>query len=240
MFETIVMLAFVAIWAAVWWKVADWYGRRGEGAVIRHLTGLAAGGFSGVVFFVAATLIHSPSAEQPVAAVESSPPQNSEPEPPAPEMKPERPATLNIKPPEFRARYNAVNKKLGAIKTRPLPALKVEEGLAANVFQAKVTDIYSITGGVDKGTGQITGVLMVGGGAEAPEAARAIAAMISIVKAVDPSIPDKEVGKFVTDLMGRTKLDGGAVNQVRNGILYSINISSSTGFMFGAQAAEGE
>ncbi|AJY11169.1 hypothetical protein K6W16_19465 [Burkholderia dolosa] len=249
--EFLLILTAVSIWGGVWRFAASQWAKRGHGKVVRNFGG-AGGGFIAASIFLmvflpaphqdasakkaepGATASASVAASAMTVATASAPaaidsPANSEPE--------KIEATLDFTPKEYQDRFNKVMRELDL----PFRAnLKIEPGKGnLDTAQTRLNDHLAIMASVDKKSGKLTGVLMIGEGDGSFESGANVLMIgtASMIAAV-PNGTTKTVGPEVLKLMREFETGSDKPSsRILNGVRLSHTRTPGVATMFAAEPA---
>ena len=249
--EFFILIAAILVWGGVWRIAASRWAKRGKGKLVRNAGGAIVGSVASSILLLVLLPSPSPSPSHSGDAREQRE------EPSATENKPDpsgAPAvsadasseraegndeqkvnsTLEFTPKEFQDRFN---KNMVKIDLPYRAKLKTKRGTGnLDGASAVLSDHLAITATIDKKTGKLTGMLMIGTGDGSLESgANVLLAGIAAIAAAVPNGTTESIGPRVIDLMSEFKAESSKpASKVLNGVRFSFNQSSELGTWFSA------
>lgn len=164
-----------------------------------------------------------PDKSQEAAAAASLPP-------------PEAEATPGLTPEAYADRFNNHMARLD-LDLRIDPA--VERGSVKDTFSAPVNQQLVVTGTVDKTSGQVESVMMIGqGDGTATSGARLIVVASVALASFNKQADLDAFNGLVTELVSAAQTGDGLAETRRQGVVYGLTLSQQIGAMFSAELAE--
>ena len=223
-------LGALLVFAVVWWAVAWYLIRRGKGTPRQYLGGFALALVALVAISVAFFYDDRPAYASKLAARTDTASLSGASRPEAGQGGP----TLQLKPMEFADRFNRYMSDSNSVFRINKPVVRT--GPQTDTFNAALNDRMYVVGAVDKGTGDVRSVSLMG----SPEGeldGETLMVATAVLASAMPGTDIKAVSRELSELRRTSK----GVDQVSARVLNNVKLfyirTQATGVWFGAQAA---
>lgn len=165
-------------------------------------------------------------------APESTPParaaQDAPTAEPAATERPSFPTTPN----DFQPVWNAFIADAAPELVLPIPS--IEAGEVQDIWQHEFSEEHSMQLAMNKATGAINDVLILGRSTDAEEATSILLSWTALIATLNPELPAEGRGQVLRDLglIGVDDLSGVDESTVRGGVLYHVQVAESLGTLF--------
>lgn len=253
--EFILLVVAIAIWAMVWRFAAKHWRRKGWNVVVSHVSAGVSGLVLSVIFLAvilpdektqSANTASDASAAQSektklagfaAATAETAGKLTASKSSAQTETVDDAPsASLDMSPDEYQERFNRILKSVDM----PFRAkLRIEVGSENNVARASLNDHLALLGTVDKKTGKLKDIMLIGNGdGTSQSGANIVIVAVATLASATPNGSTKTVGPEVIELMKSFDDESREpASRIFNGVKFSHMRSKVTGALFSAEPA---